>query len=332
MNKAPLISIIVPVYNSEEYLGKCLDCLILQTYDNLEIICINDGSEDGSRNLLKKYAQKDSRIKVINQENSGQSHARNVGLDIAKGEYISFIDSDDWASLSLYKKFVNALNETDGAFDTYMFNYTFYVKKPNINDYIGIIGIQPERWRIYSNHISTFKDCSNPFAGNMGVWNKIYSKKLLDSINLRFEENYIFEDHLFYLKAFLESKGMYIDFDIQYFYRQNEISTVHNLGGNAFDIFRIFGLMEDVFKEKNIYDIYKYGFLQHKFQEYTGFLFRINKTLRKDFYAAVKQNLIETTKEGFDEEIIKKLRNSKLYFDIISNEFNEFMKIRSQQG
>lgn len=92
----PLISVIVPVYNVEEYLPYCLDSIIQQTYDNLEIILINDGSTDGSKLICKKYVEKDQRIRLINQKNKGLSGARNTGLDNCIGEYITFIDSDDY--------------------------------------------------------------------------------------------------------------------------------------------------------------------------------------------------------------------------------------------
>lgn len=103
MDNYPKISVIIPVYNVEKYLRKCLDSVINQTYTNLEIICVNDGSPDNSLAILKEYATKDERIIVIDKENGGVSSARNKGLEIATGEYISFIDSDDWLELNLYE-------------------------------------------------------------------------------------------------------------------------------------------------------------------------------------------------------------------------------------
>ncbi len=103
MNNTPKVSVIIPVYNVEKYLRKCLDSVINQTYTNLEIICIDDGSPDNSGAILDEYAQKDSRIIVIHQENSGVSAARNRGLDIATGEYIAFVDSDDWLEPECYE-------------------------------------------------------------------------------------------------------------------------------------------------------------------------------------------------------------------------------------
>ena len=91
-----LISVIIPVYNTAEYLPRCLESVLNNTYRNLEVICINDGSKDNSIEVLNAYAQKDPRIRVIDQENAGVSAARNRGLDDATGEYIAFVDSDDW--------------------------------------------------------------------------------------------------------------------------------------------------------------------------------------------------------------------------------------------
>lgn len=107
----PLISIIVPVYNVKEYLEKCLESICGQTYKNLEIILINDGSSDGSGELCDLFAQRDGRIKVIHQANAGQSAARNRGLDIAQGEYFGFVDSDDWIEPDMYEFLYRLLKE-----------------------------------------------------------------------------------------------------------------------------------------------------------------------------------------------------------------------------
>lgn len=105
----PKVSVIVPVYNVEKYLSKCIDSIINQTLSNIEIILVNDGSTDNSGKIIDEYAKKDSRIKVIHKKNGGQGSARNAGLDIAKGEYIGFVDSDDWIDSNMYEKlYINA--------------------------------------------------------------------------------------------------------------------------------------------------------------------------------------------------------------------------------
>lgn len=102
----PMLSVIVPVYNAESFLSRCLDSLLRQTYPHLEIICVNDGSTDGSAVILDEYAAKDSRVKVMHQENAGVSVARNRGLDAATGEFATFVDADDWVEPDAYEKSV----------------------------------------------------------------------------------------------------------------------------------------------------------------------------------------------------------------------------------
>lgn len=99
-----LVSVIVPVYNVEKYLARCLDSIINQTYTNLEIILVDDGSKDSSGQICDEYAAKDQRIKVIHKQNGGLSSARNAGLDIASGSYIEFVDSDDWIDKDTVKE------------------------------------------------------------------------------------------------------------------------------------------------------------------------------------------------------------------------------------
>lgn len=103
MNSGELISVIVPIYNVEKYISRCIETIINQTYKNLEIILIDDGSTDRSGDICDEYANKDKRIRVIHKENEGPSDARNSGLSVATGEYISFIDSDDWIALNMYE-------------------------------------------------------------------------------------------------------------------------------------------------------------------------------------------------------------------------------------
>ena len=105
----PKYSIVIPVYNVEKYLHQCLNSVINQTYKNLEIICINDGSKDNSLIILNEYLQKDNRIVIVNQKNSGVSSARNKGIRLSTGDFISFIDSDDYLDLNVYEKCVQRI-------------------------------------------------------------------------------------------------------------------------------------------------------------------------------------------------------------------------------
>lgn len=100
-----MLSVIVPVYNAEEYLRKCIDSILYQTYSDLELLLINDGSTDSSGAVCDEYARRDERVRVIHKENGGVSSTRNLGLDLAQGEWITFVDADDWIEHETYEKF-----------------------------------------------------------------------------------------------------------------------------------------------------------------------------------------------------------------------------------
>lgn len=118
----PKISVIVPVYNTKEYLEKCIDSIVGQTYQNLEIILVDDGSTDGSSQIIDAYAQKDRRIVVVHKENGGEGSARNAGLNVATGDYIGFVDSDDWIECGMYQALVDAMG--DEILDMVICNYS----------------------------------------------------------------------------------------------------------------------------------------------------------------------------------------------------------------
>ena len=109
----PQISVIIPVYNVEPYLRQCLDSVVNQTFGDLQIICVNDGSTDGSLAILEQYAAADNRVEIVNKENGGLNSARNAGLDRVTGEYFAIVDSDDWIDLTAYEKLYARAKESD---------------------------------------------------------------------------------------------------------------------------------------------------------------------------------------------------------------------------
>ena len=181
------VSIIVPVYNVEKYLKKCLDSLINQTLKDIEIICINDGSTDKSLEILEAYKNRDSRIILLNQENSGQSVARNRGIEIAKGEYLGFVDPDDWIDLDFFEKLYYSATSNDADIA--------------VGGIIRVTGIKKKKFLNFEKETLTdnanlkFELCDVPEKSY--VTNKIYKTQKLKEINLKFEEGRIFEDCIF---------------------------------------------------------------------------------------------------------------------------------------
>lgn len=213
------VSVIIPVYNVENYLKKCLDSVINQTLKNIEIICINDGSTDNSLKILEEYSKKDNRIIVLNQENQGQSIARNNGLKIAKGEFIGFVDSDDYISLNFYEKLYNSAkkyNSQIAVADIFRF-----CDKTNNDKYI--LKIKKEENTVNKN--LKFKYCNVPRC--CYIWNKIYKREELLKTNIRFKENKKFEDVIWLHKILFLLKGLSTITGATYYYRNNSTSTVN---------------------------------------------------------------------------------------------------------
>lgn len=182
----PLISVIVPVYKVEDYINKCIDSIINQSYENLEIILINDGSPDRCPQICDEYALKDNRIKVIHKKNGGQSSARNMALDIARGEYIGFVDSDDWILPNMFEKL-------------YLYCINNSVDIAICDSYSDEIRDYPiEEGRITILEKSEFMPMIlNDKIGSQ-PWNKLYKRELFE--NNRFPEGKIVEDMLLFHK------------------------------------------------------------------------------------------------------------------------------------
>lgn len=212
-----LISIIIPVYNVEQYLCKCLDSIINQTYIKLQIIIINDGSTDNSLEICKRYADRDSRITLINQDNKGLSGARNTGLRVATGDYIFFTDSDDWLSLQAIEELVSLAKKYNA--DCVAGNY---LKSGNDREY-----------RTRNKAITIKQYTSGKFVDLMTkpngqfcfAWGRLIKKDFKEY--LYFPEGYTFEDLQTMPQAISKMKKIIYTNEIIYFYRvrQGSISN-----------------------------------------------------------------------------------------------------------
>lgn len=201
MSEKILVSIIIPVYNAEKYIGRCLDSVLNQTFHNIEIIIVNDGSEDDSETVIQKYLKQDDRISYFYQENNGVSMARNKGMDYAGGKYILFVDSDDYVTNTYVADFVTALEKSGADFAVSGY-YECYEKQ------------QMQIPKNYFKESATFRDYQqemlhNPIDNYFGVlWNKCFLLDKIRKLGLRFEQGRSFaEDYAFlidYLKVVQE--------------------------------------------------------------------------------------------------------------------------------
>lgn len=211
-----LVSVIIPIYNVEQYIEKCLDSVINQTYKDLEIICVNDCSPDNSAQILLEYAQRDTRIKIVNREkNGGLSAARNTGLDEAKGEYVYFIDSDDWIDLDYIEKMVSAItfSKTDVVVNTNVIQE--FENKPSKKLVFGDLEIEE----------NAFVDADNAINNIMWAsWAQLWDRKFLVKNDLGFLEGHIYEDMHFSPVAYSYMDKIYAIAASAYHYRIRENS------------------------------------------------------------------------------------------------------------
>lgn len=215
MNKKISVSVIVPIYNVEKYLRKCLDTIINQTQKNIEIICINDGSTDDSYKILEEYAKLDKRIVIINQENLGLSVARNVGISKSHGEFIGFIDSDDWIDLNYFEALYNVAKKhnADIACCGFLRAYSAskFKKRMNIVSE-AVFELANEKFRATDTPRRSY------------VFNKIYKREVIEKHKLQFPPGVYFEDTHFMVRALYFSKKLVTTPDTLYYYRVNRSS------------------------------------------------------------------------------------------------------------
>lgn len=212
----PKISIVIPVYNSEKYLENCLNSILGQSYANLEIILVNDGSTDNSNIICKEFALKDERFFYYSQENKGVSATRNFGLSKASGDWIYFVDSDDSLLDNIFEDFISILFDNP-QIDIYKFGYTIKKGKSKIN--IGDIS----SYLLYDTEDMYYKNELNSYYGFL--WNTFFRYDIVS--NIKFLEDISWcEDHIFSFLAFSKAKCMYISNKQYYLYNQDNIYSL----------------------------------------------------------------------------------------------------------
>lgn len=220
----PKVSIIVPIYNVDKYLKQCLDSCINQTLQDIEIICVNDGSTDNCLEIINEYALKDSRIKVINQDNQGLSMARNNGFEIATGEYILFVDSDDWLAPQCCELTYNQAKENNN--DFVYFNHAEYLEKTN--KIIIYNQLKPLKKIINQKQVDIKKTKNINYITRSNIWNKLYKRSWLAENKLKFIKIKV-EDTPYMVMSFLKSNSISFIEKPLYIYRIRTDSLVSHI-------------------------------------------------------------------------------------------------------
>lgn len=290
-----LVSIVIPIYNAETYLKICLERLMALEMNDVEFICVDDGSSDNSFNLCKMYSERDCRIKVIKQKNSGVSCARNTGLKNSTGKYVAFVDADDWI-LPGYDKMLDKLRTLDC--DLICFDYEYWYSENKVD--------------VCSRGYSSCKVSENEILQKLlsgksnNVWSNIYRRKIIEEKNIRFPGNItIGEDYFFNLKYFCEIKNIFYINEALYCYNlSNQSSAMHKISTSRIqDYMVIFDEIESMCRKKNL-----------------DFTFDYNYYLDEIFF-----NLFNSI--TVDKDLHKKFQNSKLKQEIAKYPYREIRRV-----
>ena len=281
------VSVIVPVYNVEPYLDKCLNTLVNQTLKKIEIIIVNDGSKDNSEKIIEKYLKKyPEKIKYIKKANGGLSSARNEGLKYASGEYIGFVDSDDYVSLNTFNLMYKKAKEKNFDLVVCNLNYVYESKTKMVS--AGLDKDLEKEDEVKKNIVFLYP----------AVWNKLYKKEILDS--LKFKEGIWYEDVEFNFRVYPRVKSIgYVDKPlIQYVQRESSISkTIDKRLFNYIDNFN--GLIR-YYQDNNLYNKY-YFELEYSYVRYlyATFIKQLSYTNDKELFKEGVKEAIKNVQEHF---------------------------------
>lgn len=323
-----MISVIIPVYNVEDYLHVCINSVLKQTYQNFEIICIDDASTDSSSEILDYFHRKDSRIKILkNDQNMGPGYSRNQGLKIAKGKYISFLDGDDWLSLDSFEKLVKQAENRK--LDVLIFKNMFYSEdlKEFILDNSDINFIDNFKSKVF-NHFDLNKE--ELFSICNSSCNKLYLKSFLEKNNIKFtNKNLIHENYLFFFKVITSARRISVIDEYFYNKRNHNAAITNSKYERIFDDIEICNLILKIFLSNiQLYEYYKKELFNYLFVDFLYNKYRqSNLIYKKNFYKEIQNiyrnfikyyDLYEDIESCIDSNILKEFKLQEI-IKIIKN-------------
>ncbi|GHT32932.1 hypothetical protein FACS1894214_4880 [Planctomycetales bacterium] len=323
----PKISVIIPVYKVEQYLRQCLDSVIAQTFKDIEIICVDDGSPDNCPQILEEYAANDFRIRVIHKENGGLSSARNAALPYVTGKYILFVDSDDWIEPDLLEKTVAKSEETNADMTLFFYEHPYMASQKIFNNIERIIA----EHSCFDIEEISFCDCSQ-IVHSPTAWSKLWKADFIKNHKLIFPEGLWHEDIPFQWEALLHNPILAVVPERFYHYRYNPVSVSEN---KSFSIGQyILGIEKVIYSKTLAAGLYsgkwKELFLYQKLVRLQGAMKRIearyNEQMLQDIHESIgddeweylsqSKNLPIRVKDFYrelDGSIAAKLRNMLIW-------------------
>ncbi len=281
----PKISVVLPVYNVANYLRKCLDSLVNQTFENFEVICVNDGSTDLSLGILEGYAINDSRFKIITQENKGLSGARNTGIKHVQGEYILFVDSDDWLEDNALEELYEHVKSFKSDITMFKFKYFNETTKEFSEGPFTNLEIIPDSFNTRNFNYKDVLDIL--FKISHAPFNKLYKKSFIEQYE--FPEGLIYEDLYFFYTVFFTAKKTSVIRKSLYNYRIRDGSISTTGDEKSFDIFDVLTHVQKILYDKNIYGAVKDEFLMFIIINLKFVYLRLNIEFRDKFIDLTKE-------------------------------------------
>lgn len=326
----PKVSIIIPFHNVEYYIGECLESVINQKLQDIEIICVNDGSTDGSRSIVEDYAIRDGRIKIIDIETrKGQGFARNRAMEIASGEYIGFVDADDYIEHDMFfELYTKASQNNNDITICQAREYDDLNKKFILSDYYSLSLLSDMKDKIFSA-----VDAKDKLLDiNVVLWNKIYKKSYLEKIGEKFPEGYIYEDLPFFFGTFLPAEKIQIVWKNLYIYRINRRnSTMQQFNNKILDRPDMVSLTFEKIKKfdfmADFTDKIKGWIINDLFHRYT----LLKENFQREYFFKMKRVFQNLDIEDIDNPYWKKVYHFEGYLMVLNNDFEGFnLKIFTQ--
>ncbi|HIS88836.1 TPA: glycosyltransferase [Candidatus Avigastranaerophilus faecigallinarum] len=319
----PKVSVIIPFNNVENYIEECLNSVLSQTLNDIEVILINDASTDRTLEIVEWYLQKDSRIKLINiNERKGQGFARNRGIEIATGEYIGFVDSDDFIESDMFECLYNSAktNNTDISmcqvreYDDINENYI-------TSDYYSLACLSS-----FQNDIFSAEDTKNNILDiNVALWNKIYKREYLNNIGEKFPEGFIYEDLPFFFGTYLPAKRIQIVWKNLYSYRINrKNSTMQQFNNKILDRLPMVSLTYEKLKKvpylSDLKQKIQAWIINDLFHRYS----LLKENYHKEFFFQMKKIFQSLEIENIKDDYWKKVYHFQGYLLVMNNTFEDF--------
>ncbi|WP_391116740.1 glycosyltransferase [Psychrobacillus sp. L3] len=287
------VSVIVPIYNVEKYLRRSIESIQTQTLKDIQIILVNDGSTDNSLSICKEYQEKDNRIELIDKPNGGVSSARNAGLEVAKGEYIGFVDPDDWIDHNMYENLYQQIIEDDA--DVCMCNYIVENNGKSLSNLLDLKQKILEGQDIVDQIITNMIGSSNLNSGSKTIMGSacrlLIKRDFIDQYHFRFKAGIsLMEDLIFCVQVLLKSKRVSFNRGVYYHYIININSAVTSYNYNVINIEKkVYQALDEIFKKERVYPFVEQRLKIRYVNMYTN---AIANEVHRENYKNIKEKII----------------------------------------